>query len=687
MKESTMLNDMNDTSFISSTKEEKLRKKKKKKKKEKKDVKMKQIKKDELKKKKKEKKKRKREEEEENKQENHNDDDASCLIQTNETICSPKKKRKTEKKSKKQKQKKKEQNHKKNHDETKEKNDSTNYHDSNGSSTKMKPIMKVGDELVNGRIVSSSAKISSMNADNNDDTTTTTTNNNNNASSSNCSSGVKDDDDDDDVTLLLFYQYVDPMWDDDQFHQAMQFVQSKGKAFGLTGRMRVAKEGLNCTLTGSYQGVRQWCAALRKFDGGYFKDTEFKLTDHLPRGQLFPKLHAFHVEEIVNYGLNGEKAPSIAYTGQHLEPHEYHEKMTNDNTVIIDVRNHYEAAIGQFVPPSGGAKYIDPLMRKSTEFPLWLDKPETKNMLKDKHVLMYCTGGVRCERASALLKQKMDQEEDTKALNIQGVYQLQGGIDKYFKAFPQGGWWKGKNYVFDKRFSHAPPAIENHKRNTTTTTTTTEESSKMEQEQKMGQCTSCSKPWDMYRGKHRCPTCGVPSLICRDCHERVNKRDKTLRCDLCVKQNITHKSQLRQKEQTELQQYEQKHYPNLLSSKHNNNNNNKSTTITMHNNVAVDNPNKITRLYIHNMNKQSMDETTLCETIPGITHIQWVYGGRNTTGNKTWLGSANVEMATPQDASLAVGQNGITVLGRSMYISFAPPDPKDVWPPPNTRIT
>lgn len=59
-----------------------------------------------------------------------------------------------------------------------------------------------------------------------------------------------------------------------------------------------------------------------------------------------------------------------------------------------------------------------------------------------------------------MLKQKMETEEDTKELGIKGVYQLQGGIDKYFKQYPQGGLWKGKNYVFDKRFAHAPPAVE-----------------------------------------------------------------------------------------------------------------------------------------------------------------------------------------------------------------------------------
>jgi predicted sulfurtransferase len=99
----------------------------------------------------------------------------------------------------------------------------------------------------------------------------------------------------------------------------------------------------------------------------------------------------------------------------------------------------------------------------------------------------------RCERASALLKQKIDEEADTKALGIKGVYQLQGGIDKYFKQFPAGGMWKGKNYVFDKRFSHAPPAVEAVKRanemkvNDDIPTNATLEI--------MGKCEACSKPW------------------------------------------------------------------------------------------------------------------------------------------------------------------------------------------------
>ena len=102
--------------------------------------------------------------------------------------------------------------------------------------------------------------------------------------------------------------------------------------------------------------------------------------------------------DLVNYGLAGPRAPEIGkHGGTHLEPEEYHRKMCEKDTVIIDVRNHYEANIGRFDPPEGGAKMIDPMMRKSTEFPVWLDKEETKEMLRGKQVLMYCTGGVRCE--------------------------------------------------------------------------------------------------------------------------------------------------------------------------------------------------------------------------------------------------------------------------------------------------
>ena len=221
------------------------------------------------------------------------------------------------------------------------------------------------------------------------------------------------------VSLLLFYQYVEPPWSNDMYKEVLSYVEKLGIRLGLTGRMRVAKEGLNCTLTADMEATFRFCKALRTYKPNCFTDTEFKVTHHLPVAQRFGQLKIMPVTELVNYGLQGSKAPPIQqYSGTHLEPLQYHQKIAENNTVIIDVRNHYEAAIGHFEPPpestttittaAGTAPpppvWLNPKMRKSTEFPAWLDDPATKEQLQGKQVLMYCTGGIRCERASALVR-------------------------------------------------------------------------------------------------------------------------------------------------------------------------------------------------------------------------------------------------------------------------------------------
>jgi len=475
------------------------------------------------------------------------------------------------------------------------------------------------------------------------------------------------------ITLLLFYQYIEPVLSDRLYQRLVSHVQTYGDKFSITGRMRVSNEGLNCTLTGSYTNIRKWCKSLREFSS-YFSDTEFKLTDNLPLRQAFPKLHAFKVTEIVNYGLSGKRAPSITKTGEHLEPKDYHTKIAEQDTVIIDVRNHYEAAIGSFEPPKEGGKYIDPMIRKSTEFPMWLDRPDTKEKLRGKQVLMYCTGGVRCERASALLRTKIETEEDTKALGIKGVYQLQGGIDKYFREFPDGGFFKGKNYVFDKRFAHAPPTIE---------------LMKDKSQIPLGKCEACHKPWDKYHSKRRCPTCGVPSLLCKDCHiadlNGTRKLDNSVKCDLCTQEGISSKRQIKEKERKEMEDYERKlrkNYnfhvcPKRLSSL------SKAVAVSSSDRIPASNPKKVTRLFIKNMCKKRMNQEKLCEIISGITHIKWLKDQETCE----WYGSVFVEMATPQAAAKAVQLvNGQKIYGREIKVAFAESDPNNIWPPPDTKI-
>eukprot|EP00976_Prorocentrum_cordatum_P081332 1184360-Prorocentrum_minimum.AAC.1 len=249
------------------------------------------------------------------------------------------------------------------------------------------------------------------------------------------------------ISLVLFYQYMEPMWTEAEHKAALNYVINLAKKNNVNGRGRCAQEGLNCTLTGTAQGIRDFCNGLRRWNP-IFNETDFKITDGVYYGKRFKALTIRKTTELVAYGLAKEQAPSLNHSSAvHLEADDFHKMMTEDNTVIIDVRNYYESNIGHFAPPEGGAELIDPKMRNSHEFPKWLNAPETKAKLSGKKVMMYCTGGIRCERASALLDQMQQAGDD---LQTEGVYMVRGGIERYMRTFPEGGFWKGKNYLFDR---------------------------------------------------------------------------------------------------------------------------------------------------------------------------------------------------------------------------------------------
>ena len=202
-------------------------------------------------------------------------------------------------------------------------------------------------------------------------------------------------------------------------------------------------------------------------------------------------------------------------------------------------------------------------------------------------------------------------------------------------------------------------------------------------EEIMGKCEACYKPWDMYRGKRRCPTCGVPSLICRECMEAdrdgTHKIGKDVRCDLCVAEHIRHKSELREKEEKEMKEYEQKlrqkldiEYEPPIQRKH---------AITR---KPKPNPERITRLFLKNMCAKQMDEAKLLEFVhpSKVTHIQWLTD-RNTG---MFYGSAFIEVKTAEDAGSVLALDGMMVLGRRIKIKYQRADDKDNWPIPNTEV-
>jgi predicted sulfurtransferase len=319
------------------------------------------------------------------------------------------------------------------------------------------------------------------------------------------------------ASQILFYQYVEPVWTKAKMKRVLQFMNETGDELGVSGRGRIASEGVNCTLTArTAEKARRFCERLREFDRA-FEETDFKITDFVAKTNVFKRLTIVAKDELVAYGLAGERAPSLKQNkGRHLDAVAYHEMLKMKDAVVIDVRNHYEVDIGRIEPPEGGAEFLNPEMRNSHEFPKWLNLPETKRKLEGKHVMMYCTGGIRCERASALISQ-MERVGDL--CNTKGISMVQGGVDRYLKTFPEGGFWKGKNYLFDLRDDQKAED---------------KDDSKVEKETE-SKCAKCDMKWSKYIGKFVCGDlkCKVPILICNLCKEKAKRQAKTLRCPLC----------------------------------------------------------------------------------------------------------------------------------------------------------
>mmetsp|Transcript_31278 Transcript_31278/g.91595 ORF Transcript_31278/g.91595 Transcript_31278/m.91595 type:complete len:560 (+) Transcript_31278:135-1814(+) len=327
------------------------------------------------------------------------------------------------------------------------------------------------------------------------------------------------------TTICLFYQYKEPSWTKKEHRAALNKVHELARQFSVTGRGRCAPEGLNCTLTASPNDLRAFCYGLRAWDPALFDGTDFKLEDGVANGRRFRTFTLRKVDELVGYALDGVKAPSLhRHSGTHLEATDYHRAMGQRDTVIIDVRNAYESDIGRFRPPEGGATLLDPKMRTSQDFPKWLNAAETKSQLKDKTVMMYCTGGIRCERATALLNQITDAEPD---FETKGVVMVRGGIERYLKTFPEGGYWTGRNYLFDKRMEQAPAR----------------KSAEALEKDVDSACCLCQAKYAQYRGQHKCAArlpsgmiCAVPVIVCDapECQAAAKDEPNGLQCPLCV---------------------------------------------------------------------------------------------------------------------------------------------------------
>jgi len=230
-----------------------------------------------------------------------------------------------------------------------------------------------------------------------------------------------------DYQVLLYYKFV-PIEDPEEFaNEHLRYC----KELGLKGRILVAEEGINGTVSGTIEQTETYMNMMH--EDPRFSDMTFKIDQE--NQHAFKKMHVRPRPELVTLRLDDAVSP-MEKTGTFLNPQEFHQAMDDENAVILDTRNDYEFDLGHF----RGA--VNPDIDSFRDFPEWIRNH--KDELKGKKVLTYCTGGIRCEKVTGWL---MDE-------GIEDVNQLHGGIVTYGKdPEVQGAKWDGQCYVFDERIS------------------------------------------------------------------------------------------------------------------------------------------------------------------------------------------------------------------------------------------
>jgi UPF0176 protein len=222
--------------------------------------------------------------------------------------------------------------------------------------------------------------------------------------------------------VILFYKYV-------EIADAAEFAKGQRLlclGLDLKGRILIAEEGINGTLAGSTKAINSYVSALKK--DARFTDIDIKMS--AGDAATFPRLVVKVRPEIVTL----QAGPISPDQDNQLSPADWKQMMEeNPDTVVLDVRNRFESTAGKFV----NAIVCD--IAHFRELPDYVSRLEH---LKEKTVLMYCTGGIRCEKASALFR----------ARGFKSVFQLHGGIVSYQEKFGNEHW-QGECFVFDQRMT------------------------------------------------------------------------------------------------------------------------------------------------------------------------------------------------------------------------------------------
>ncbi|MEO8784986.1 MAG: rhodanese-related sulfurtransferase [Candidatus Saccharimonadales bacterium] len=234
--------------------------------------------------------------------------------------------------------------------------------------------------------------------------------------------------------VILYYKFV-PLADPGI---TMRWQRELCSRLDLKGRIIVSPHGINGTLAGDIENLREYKREMNR--SVTFKGITYKWSDG--QGGEFPKLSVKVRDELVAFKAADELVVSergVENGGVHLKPAQVHKLIEErgDEVIFFDGRNSYEAQVGRF------KEAVVPAVKTTQDFLKEIEDPKY-DAIKERPIVTYCTGGVRCEILSVLMKNRGFKE----------VYQMDGGIVKYGEAYGDDGYWEGNLYIFDGRMNH-----------------------------------------------------------------------------------------------------------------------------------------------------------------------------------------------------------------------------------------
>jgi UPF0176 protein len=226
------------------------------------------------------------------------------------------------------------------------------------------------------------------------------------------------------VEIISFYYFKQL----DNIEELQYKITAFGLRKGIKGTILLATEGINAQFSGYIPHAQEFLNYLKElFDVDFF-DEKSNFDKELP----FSRFKVRIKKEIIAMGIDDLNVEALK--GDYIKAEEWDEFISKDNVVVVDTRNDYECSIGTFTGS------INPETSSFKKFPQWVE--DNKHLFENKEVGMFCTGGVRCEKSTALLK----------SIGVEKVYHLQGGVIRYLEVTKnQNKKWEGALFVFDDR--------------------------------------------------------------------------------------------------------------------------------------------------------------------------------------------------------------------------------------------